>query len=326
VTLSVNSLSLSGSPVNGLWTVVDSNGQQISTGFTPFTYSATTGTAYTITVADYQQYIFDHWESGSKSRSITIVPAQNTALNAYYNTGSTVPAQTIPTSSPLPTGKTGVMVPLYVYPGSYWDTLIQAKNAHPGVPIIAIVNPASGPGSSIDSNYVNGIQKLKSAGIVVLGYVYTSYGSRSTDDEKYEINEWKNWYNVDGIFFDEMVNWAGYESYYSTLNSYTKSLGMTMTVGNPGADTSSSYIGTMDNIVIYESPGMPSASSLAGWHTSYNKNSFSIIPFGIGSLDTSAVSTASNYVGYVYATDDILPNPYDTLPWYLENLVALLDV
>ncbi|MDG7006989.1 MAG: hypothetical protein JRN06_01950 [Nitrososphaerota archaeon] len=39
-----------------------------------------------------------------------------------------------------------------------------------------------------------------------------------------------------------------------------KSLGMTYTMGNPGTSVSSSYIGTLDNLCIYESNGYPSLS------------------------------------------------------------------
>ena len=35
-------------------------------------------------------------------------------------------------------------------------------------------------------------------------------------------------------------------------------LGMTFTMGNPGADTRSSFMGTVDNMIIYENQGLPS--------------------------------------------------------------------
>jgi len=223
------------------------------------------------------------------------------------------------------TSSTGIIVPLYSYPGSYWNQVIQAKNAHPSVPIVAIVNPNSGPGSSVDSTYVSSIKQLQSAGITVLGYVYTSYGSRSTSAAEADITSYHNWYNVNGIFFDEMSNVSGYESYYSTLTQYVKSHGMTMTVGNPGTDTLSSYVGTVDNLVIYESPGLPTISNLAGWHTSYAKSNFSMIAFGVGLPTQSYVTSTTSDVSYIYATDDNLPNPYDTIPSYFGSLVAELD-
>ena len=73
---------------------------------------------------------------------------------------------------------TGLIVPLYAYPTNpTWNALIQAKQSHPNVPIIAIINPNSGPGSSSDPSYVSGIASLQSAGISVVGYVPTGYAS-----------------------------------------------------------------------------------------------------------------------------------------------------
>ncbi len=221
--------------------------------------------------------------------------------------------------------QTGVMIALYTYPGSTWDVVAQAKLAHPSVPIVAIINPNNGPGSSRDANYVSGIQELHNAGIVVIGYDATGYASNSASSVKSVMNTWKSLYNIDGIFFDEMANWSGPESYYSGLTSYAKSLGYTMTVGNPGTDTLPSYIGTVDNLMIYENPGLPALSALQGWHTSYDKRNFSMIAFGVGSVSQSFLTSASNTVGYIDLTNDVLPNPYDTVPSYFGTLVADLD-
>jgi len=221
--------------------------------------------------------------------------------------------------------QTGVMIALYTYPDSTWDVVAQAKSAHPSVPVVAIINPDNGPGSSRDANYVSGIQKLHAAGVVVLGYDATGYASNSASSVKSVMNTWKSLYNIDGIFFDEMANWSGEENYYSGLTSYAKSLGYTMTVGNPGTDTLSSYIGTVDNLMIYENPGLPPLSALQGWHTSYDKSNFSMIAFGVNSISTSFLSSASNYVGYIDLTNDVLDNPYDSVPSYFGTLVADLD-
>ncbi|CUR52255.1 putative spherulin 4 [Nitrosotalea devaniterrae] len=221
--------------------------------------------------------------------------------------------------------QTGVMIALYTYPGSTWDVVAQAKSAHPSVPVIAIINPNNGPGSSRDANYVSGIQELHAAGVIVLGYDATGYASNSASSVKSVMNTWKSLYNIDGIFFDEMANWSGPESYYSDLTSYAKSLGYTMTVGNPGTDTLPSYIGTVDNLMIYENPGLPALSALQGWHTGYDKSNFSMIAFGVNSISQSFLTSASNYVGYIDLTNDVLDNPYDTVPPYFGTLVADLD-
>ena len=69
-----------------------------------------------------------------------------------------------------------MFIPAYFYPGpdpgSLWN---QATSGSPIVEIM-VMNPASGPGTSQDQNYVNSVMNSFSAGIKVLGYVDTNYG------------------------------------------------------------------------------------------------------------------------------------------------------
>ncbi|MDE1815054.1 MAG: fibronectin type III domain-containing protein [Thaumarchaeota archaeon] len=226
--------------------------------------------------------------------------------------------------------QTGIMIPLYTYPtDSSWTTVINVKNAHPNVPMIVIADVSgSGAGTSIDSNFLQGINNLKAAGITVLGYDDTAYGSRAVSQVETEASNWYNWYHVNGIFFDEMNNVPGGESYYSNLSSYVKSLGMTMTVGNPGTTTLTSYVGTVDNIVIYESTGLPSLSLLLSsvFNGIYAKSDFSFISYSVSSMPSSSyLSSASNDVEYLYITNAGGSNPYDVLPSYFSTEVADLD-
>ncbi|HKW05256.1 MAG TPA: spherulation-specific family 4 protein [Nitrososphaerales archaeon] len=221
---------------------------------------------------------------------------------------------------------TGIMIPLYMYPTSpYWEQVIQAKTSNPSVPIIAIINPNSGPGGVRDVNYANGISSLRSAGVIVLGYVYTSYGKRSISSVETDVAAYHSWYSLDGIFFDEMTNVAGSESYYSALNSYSESLGYTMTVGNPGSPVPSSYLGTLSILCIYENGGLPSISTLSGSTSSGGKQNYAFMSYGVQSSDESFETQASSYVGWEFMTSAGLPNPYDSLPSYFSTEVSALN-
>jgi hypothetical protein len=228
---------------------------------------------------------------------------------------------------PTPTSSHGLYVPLFTYPtSSTWNTLITKKNANPGLAIRAAINPSSGVGSSKDSNYVTGINNLKGSGIKVGGYVYTSYGSRDPNVIKAEIDNYKLWYNVDGIFFDEMSNVTGKEQYYKDLTAYVKSKGMTFTIGNPGTSTQQSFVGSVDCILIYESAGYPSVSSVASrtFNGQPSNSYFGIIPYGCASVDTNWMTQVKQYCGWIYVTNDTLPNPWDSLPSYLDQLISTL--
>jgi hypothetical protein len=122
-----------------------------------------------------------------------------------------------------------------------------------------------------------------------------------------------------------MASNPGSESYYTALTAYAKGHGADFTVGNPGTDTASSYLGTEDVMLIYESDGVPAVSALAGWHTSYDRHNFGIIPYAVPSLNASFVASAKPYVGYIYLQSDNLPNPWDSIPPYLSDLLASLD-
>ncbi|MFI5419777.1 MAG: spherulation-specific family 4 protein [Nitrososphaerales archaeon] len=218
---------------------------------------------------------------------------------------------------------TGIIIPLYSYPNADWQTVVQEKESNPSVPMVAVINPNNGPGYAIDPNFVAGIQALKAAGILVLGYVPTSYGGRSSADVISDITTYASRYQVNGIFFDEMASVSGYESYYSGLSSYAKSLGMTLTVGNPGTGVPSSYIGTVDNMVIYENSGLPTSAYLG--NLGYQKNDFSVISYDNSYVNASFLASVSQDVGYIYLTDGVLPSPYFLLPSFFQTLVSMVS-
>jgi hypothetical protein len=220
------------------------------------------------------------------------------------------------TSSPDP----GIIIPLYSYPGPDWQLVIQEKQNYPSVSMVAVINPANGPGYGQDPNFVDGINSLKAAGVVVLGYVPTWYGTRPGSDVMADVSAYNSMYQVNGIFFDEMPAISGYENYYSTLSAYAKSLGMSLTVGNPGAWVPPSYIGTVDNIVIYENFGLPSYTYLNS--LGYQRSDFSVISYGTPFVDPGFLARAASDVSYVYITDGILPSPYTSLASFFPSLVS----
>ena len=203
--------------------------------------------------------------------------------------------------------------------------MIAAKKAYPKVPIMAVVNPNTGPGTAANSAYMTGISQLLNAGIKVIGYVPTRTRTRPAADVNADIKRWRALYpSVTGIFFDEMQNKAGGESYYKSATAYAKSHGFDMTMGNPGADSAPSYVGTVDLMFIYENAGLPSEARMAGWHTSYDKRNFGIIPYAVPSMSNTFVAMARKYCGYIFLQNDTMPNPWDTVPPYFMDLVKAL--
>jgi hypothetical protein len=238
------------------------------------------------------------------------------------------------TVTPPMGGATGTMttsagstiVPLYTDPSdSSWNAIVAAKMEHPKVGVVAIVNPADGPGGSVNSGYTSGISRLTAAGIKVIGYVATGYAAKSPTVIKADIDRWKSFYpGLTGIFFDEQSNKASDVAFYKDLSQYAKSQGLTFTVGNPGTDTAESFIGALDVMLIYETDGLPSTSQMGGWHANYAPSNFGIIPYAV-SMDSTFVHNARKYVQYIYLQSDNLPNPWDSLPSYFADLLAALE-
>ncbi|HYL67470.1 MAG TPA: fibronectin type III domain-containing protein [Nitrosopumilaceae archaeon] len=87
VTITVKSVNLSGNPITGMSTVIRyTNGTTISEGFTPVSFTVTSGTTYVVHVRDYMTTVFNHWQDGSTNSYYTITPTQNVVLTAYYST------------------------------------------------------------------------------------------------------------------------------------------------------------------------------------------------------------------------------------------------
>ena len=339
-TLTVKSTDLNGKAISGYYTVIASaGGATVRTGFTPLSFSVVAGTTYTVTPGDYNSGVFDHWENGSTARTRSISLNSETTITAYYR------GLAAPTPSPTPPGgisslipKTGVFVALYMYPGgtgtAHWQKVIDEKVKHPSVPVVAVFNPDSGPGNARDSNIAGWVVKLRNAGVIAIGYTYDDYGTRSLSSLRGDADKYRNWYGADGLFIDEFTNRAGYENHYRDATAYAKSIGMKMTMGNPGTDVPRSYIGTVDVINITEGVGYMPISWLqycigcsgSGWHDDYDKRNFAYIRYDIGWLDTAFVTESSKWVGLLYITNGNDSNSrWFHLPPYYSTLMSTLD-
>jgi len=206
---------------------------------------------------------------------------------------------------------TGVIVPAYLYPSSpaVWKPVITAKQAYPSVPFVDIANPASGPGSASDPNYVTAIKSLQAVGIKVVGYVDTAYGQRTAAAVEADMASWLLWYSVDGFFFDDVAT-TGAESYLRALKSYAPTK---LCIGNPGTAVPLDYVGILDSLVLYEGPGFPPSGEGVPGATAicYAVPAFAAPPVG---------------GDYVFLTDQPEATAYSVMSPYLVQLASALSV
>jgi hypothetical protein len=207
-------------------------------------------------------------------------------------------------------------------PGIYWEQLMDAKRAYPSVPVIAVVNPDNGSGSSANSTYADGITEMQKLGIFVLGYVDTVYTNVSASSIEGQISDYHDWYKVNGIFLDDMPSSPGDQEYYAALSQYAYSLGMDYTVGNPGTLVSTIYVGSVNNLMIYEEDGLPLLGTIEQYAFGGPAPGFSMIATQVNLPSQQYIDSLAPYVSYVWFTN--YSPDYMELPSapYLDSLMA----
>ncbi len=210
-----------------------------------------------------------------------------------------------------------IAVPSYFYPGATWT---QMQQASPTVGV-SIINPMNGPGGTMDPAYADEVAKSKTAGIKVLGYVYTGYGSRSAAEVKADVDKYYSWYGVDGIFFDEASTDCQYAtSYYAELHAHVKAKGdNSEVILNPGTQTRECYMAVSDVLLTFEGSyrDYTNGYSAPSWVSNYSPSRFWHLVYSTSTtkaMERAVTLSKNRGVGWVYVTPDGLPNPWDTLP------------
>ena len=227
---------------------------------------------------------------------------------------------------------TGIIIPMYVYPSdiynnTIYNNLISFAREHKDIPIIAILNPSNGPGGVIDNNYRVAIKRLYSANIYPVGYVYTNYANRPIADVKADIDAWKTIYpEIKGIFFDEMTyeDNPTYVNYYKELSDYIYSKNIKFSIGNSKVPCAGSYYNTFDIIINWENSMYPTEAQAkedwAGGSSEYSILKRGLLVHSQSSFDSITFTMIAKYYGWVYITNDTLPNPWDTVSIYLKDM------
>jgi len=225
---------------------------------------------------------------------------------------------------------TELLVPAYFYPSSvdpaanFWPELTAALASGP---ITAIANLSAESTTVVNPEYAAAIDAFRAAGGRVIGYVDTGYGAigRATleaDIARYDL------YGVNGIFLDDMATGSDLlDSYYKPLYQSIKAdhPGY-LVIGNPGTGTLEGYLQAADVLVTKETSSANYASATPqSWQALHDASHFANLIYGTATaasmLDQIALARARN-AGYVYVTNDVLPNPWDTLPPYLLQELA----
>lgn len=220
-------------------------------------------------------------------------------------------------------GTVKLVVPAYYQPGPEWQAIIAAA---PTVGMI-IFNPANGPGMAAEPAYTTAIAQAQAAGILVLGYVATSYGQRPQADIMADVNKYYDLYTPSGIYFAEgpmAADCTNLEDEYRQLTSLALSRDPKAFLAI-GTRFCPSFIEFSDLMVefaedwtTYQSYTVPS------WMPANSPQRFCQFINSVPPEEAShALSLAvSNGAGWVFTTDGTQPNPWGMLPSYWDQELA----
>lgn len=242
-----------------------------------------------------------------------------------------------------------LLIPFYTSPANNpgaWNVVAEAATR---IPVTAVINPRNGPVPDSDPDYTGypgGLSALSAAGVTTLGYVYTQQGNRDINTVKADIDLYNSAaYDVDGIFLDEVADQpttavtggggATALAYYADLYDYiagTNSPNLHRVFGNPGTQAGESYFTepAFDTLVLFEDGSgwvsyQPDAYLTNG---GYSADRFGMLAHSVSStndvLDYIALAESRNF-GYVFVTDDTLPNPWNALPSYFDHEVRIVE-
>ena len=235
------------------------------------------------------------------------------------------------TPAPTHAEPVGIIVPAYQYPttGTLWGECARASSS---VPVVAIMNPANGPGTEVDPHFASAAASVRSAGGRVIGYVFTSSAEVPLDSVLAKVDRYREWYTLDGIFLDGMANDAdpAHVAWHAALRDSIRAREPAwLVVGCPGTNTLPDYLAGADVLCIVESDGEsyfdwePDA-----WVRDHPASRFLHLVHTLSSADSmrQAVALAgSRGAGWVYVTNDRMANPWDETPSYWDALVAAVE-
>lgn len=226
---------------------------------------------------------------------------------------------------------TGLLVPAYIFPAGEglkaWGHLIAAADR---VPIVAIINPASGPGKQVNEEVKAVFERARRSKLTLVGYVPLSYAKRPVAAVKADIDQWLALYPgiLDGIFFDEQPSGAESVPYVGECFAYARQrIKDARIVSNPGTTCAPEYLALPGNpiICVHENKTGPDAYQPPPWAARFGADQVAVLLYDVpaGAAWKRALrELVRKGAGYVYVTDDSGANPWDRLPTYWVEEVA----
>lgn len=209
-----------------------------------------------------------------------------------------------------------LVVPAYFHPAVRPDDWALLTERAAQVRLV-ILNPASGPGTQPDDAWIPVLDRLRAAGVGVVGYVDTNYGRRPQREAMVELARYLAWYKVTGVLFDQVAATRPRLSYFAALAGDARSMGARVVVFNHGVHPDEAYADHADVLGTFEGPWSAYRKvSMPRWVSARSADQFYHVVHSVPPQDLGdAYLLAARYrAGCAYVTDRSGGNPYDQLP------------
>jgi hypothetical protein len=209
-----------------------------------------------------------------------------------------------------------ILAPVYNYPPSSFWAAVEA--AAPAVQYV-IANVDSGPGSEAESNFATVFGACQAAGITVLGYVWTGYGSVSQATVEEQIGLWSELYGITSVLFDGVSSSAGDLSYYEAISSYARLHGASAVVLDCGTIPDESYMSLSDVVVVFEGTAASfGAFSPPSWAADYPASQMGAVIYaasGEPAIVSLVAQLQADNIGVTFITDaTAIPAAFTSVP------------
>jgi hypothetical protein len=214
-------------------------------------------------------------------------------------------------------GCRSTLIPAYVQPATVAELV--RSSAHPRT---IILNPSSGPGSARDGDWARTVELAHKRGSTVIGYVHTTYGARPAAEVRADIDRYREWYGVDGIFLDETAHTADKLAYYRSLMAYVHGREGEKVTLNPGIVPARGYFDDADVVVTFEGAVGDLDRALGGapaWLAEIPREKIAHLVYGADAAQMRKVVADDDGAAQLYVTNGTLPDPWQAFAPYLAD-------
>ncbi|MGH9088957.1 MAG: spherulation-specific family 4 protein, partial [Acidimicrobiales bacterium] len=213
------------------------------------------------------------------------------------------------------------LMPAYFYPGgplaNQWTTALASTTASSTI----IVNPSNGPGTTYDPNYGAAVASARAKGADLLAYIDTKFTSVDLTQLQAEVDDYRTWYGIDNVFFDDVSSDPAHVDYYRMASQMVRSgdAGASIML-NPGDYPSSQYATLGDTLVVFEGTYQElQAKNPPAWLQDYPSSMFATLVNDVPRSDmvTALALAAADHAQYVYASPQTVSTKlYEQVPIY----------